>query len=108
MATLNAYLTKYGSLHGADLHKAKPDDLASGLFFSDGVWADEDPDYLLVGTAEITVSLKPREDVVKNQIAVLRKQQSDIRAMAEKESTRIEQQINSLLAIEGAANEVQA
>lgn len=107
MATINVYLTKYSSLRGADIHAATQDELAKGLWFT---WHEfkDDPDYVLVGTADVTVNLMPRADVVSTQIACLRKQQQTIRAESQAADMRIERQINSLLAIENAASEVQA
>lgn len=51
------------------------------------------------GEAEITITLRDRAEVVTEQIEQLRKQQNDILAKAEAESTRISQQIQNLLAI---------
>jgi len=59
-----------------------------------------------VGHADVTFTLLPRADVVTRQVACLRAEASKIKAEAGAAVTRIEAQINSLLAIEGAATEV--
>lgn len=101
MTTLNAYLTKYCGLNGVDVHTVDHDTLARCLNFTSHKF-DNDPEWVLVGTAEVTVTLMPRADVVNTQVAVLRKQAENIKAEAGAAVTRIEQQINSLLAIENA------
>lgn len=105
MTTLNAYLTKYSILKGTDLHAESHDRLADGLWVTPHDYSN-DPDYLLVGTAEVQITLMPRADVVNTQVVALRRQAENIKAEAGVAVMRIEQQINSLLAIEGAATEV--
>lgn len=56
-------------------------------------------EYMLVGEAEITITLFPHEDVLKGAVSGLRAQQKKVVADAQAESTRIERQIQSLLAI---------
>ena len=105
MTTLNAYLTKYSSLKSADLHAQTHDTLARELWLSPHDHTD-DADYVIVGTADVQVHLMPRADVINTQVASLRQQAENIKAEAGVAVMRIEQQINSLLAIEGAATEV--
>ena len=64
-----------------------------------------DGSYIVVGTAEVTVHLHDREEVTRNAVVALRTQQQAVRANAEAEAQRIEERIQSLLAI---TNEVQA
>lgn len=61
--------------------------------------------WIAIGTAEITVTVNDHEALLKTQIDALRKAQKAIEAEASAKSTRIEQQIQSLLAIgyEGAS-----
>lgn len=105
MTTLNVYLTKYSARRSDDLHAVGADKLADGLFFTAHTFSN-DADYVLVGTAKVTISLLPRAEVVSTQLKALREQQQTIRAEAHVAAQRIEQAINSLLAIEGAASEV--
>lgn len=60
--------------------------------------------WISIGTAEITVTVNDHEALLKTQINALREAQRAIEAEASAKSTRIEQQIQSLLAIvyEGA------
>jgi hypothetical protein len=104
MTTLNAYLSKYSGLRGTDLHKVEPDELARGLWFTTHDYGN-DKDYVLVGTAEVTVTLMPQDAIVSTQIVALRAQQDNIKATAYAQTVEIERQIQSLLAI---TNEVQA
>ena len=99
MSKLNAYLPKYSSLAGADLHAATHDQLANNLTFSNGDWIKTDADYALVGTVEVTVTLLPREEAVQRHVVALRAQQANIRAAAHAQTVELERQINSLLAI---------
>ena len=101
---LYAYMNRWCELRGQDLHTLPHDKLES-LHFNRHDWTN-DPDYTLVGHAEVQVTLLPRAECVGRQVATLRAQQQKLRAESEAQVTRIEQQINSLLCIEGAATEV--
>jgi hypothetical protein len=103
---LNCYLSEYSSLRGQDLSKCTPEQLAKGLHHTSHFFSDMN--YVLVGHADVTVTLLPRGEAINRQVVSLRKQQTKIRAEAQAAANRIEQQINSLLAIEGAATEVSA
>ena len=59
--------------------------------------------YISVGTAELTVKVSTREDITRNAVAGLRKQQQAVRAEAEQSAQRIERQIQQLLAITNEA-----
>lgn len=106
MTTLNAFLTKYSDLAGHDLATCSQEELGKGLWTT-SLEYDNDPSYVHVGFVDATFTLLPRADVVNRQIAALRQEQQRVRAEAAVSDTRIEAQINSLLAIEGAATEVQ-
>lgn len=56
--------------------------------------------YIMVGTAAIEITLFPKKEVTNRAVASLRKQQKHVLATAQAEATRIEGQIQSLLAIE--------
>ena len=57
------------------------------------------PEWIKVGTAEITVTLSTDADITNSAIAALRAEQQTIRADAEVNVQQIEQRIQSLLAI---------
>ena len=56
--------------------------------------------YVMVGTAEITVTLLDRKDMTVGAEKSLRAEKAKILAEAQREATRIEERIQSLLAIE--------
>ena len=108
MSTLNVYLSKYSGLNSETLHAATHDEMVRDLIVSprDYTTGSLTGDYVLVGTAEVQITLKPRADVVAGQVAALRKQIEDERRDSGVRLLRLEQRINSLLCIEGAAQEV--
>ena len=55
--------------------------------------------YFHVGSASVEISFMPRDEVTTGAVAALRRRQEAIVAAAQLESTRIEQQIQTLLAI---------
>jgi len=58
-------------------------------------------DYILLGTSEeITVPLISREDAVNKQVEALRAERQRVLAESQRRADEIEQQIQSLLAIE--------
>lgn len=65
-------------------------------------WEDS---HICVGTAEITLTLKPADQMAEAQITTLRAAKKKVLADAQMEATNIERQIQTLLAI---ANEVPA
>jgi len=102
MSTLNVYWSRYGSTLSADkLDGADQDTLANNLICWKPGHAPDD--WVLVGTAEVHITLLPRAEVISAQVESLRKQQAEIRADAEVKATRIEQQIQQLLCIENSA-----
>ena len=58
--------------------------------------------YIMVGTANIEITMLPQKDVTSRAIATLKAQKEDVLAKARAEATRIEGQIQSLLAITNA------
>ena len=106
MTTLNVYLSKYSVHRNADLATLDHETLASDLYITCHEF--KDTDYLLVGTAEVAVTLLPRADVLNGQIKNLRAQIEETRREAGVKVLQLERQINSLLAIEGAAQEIAA
>lgn len=61
-------------------------------------WSEDG--YVMVGTAEITVTLLDRKDMTVGAVKSLRAKKAKILAEAQREATRIEERIQSLLAIE--------
>lgn len=55
--------------------------------------------YILVGTANIEIELLPQKEMTTSAVASLRKQKASVLATAQMEATKIEAQIQSLLAI---------
>lgn len=98
MSTLNVYLTEYSALNRRDIYAVSEQELADGVWFSP---RDSAPDnWVLVGTAEVHITLLPRAEVVSAQVEALREQQAEIRADAEVKANRLEKQIQKLLCIE--------
>lgn len=62
-----------------------------------------DSNWVRVGTAQVKVTLDTRDSVLVRQVASLRAKQTALRAETEQECTRIEQRIQSLLAITNEA-----
>ena len=101
--TLTAYLTN-GIYKPAELSSMSPAELATTLFYSSADCSNI-AHWIAVGTANVTVTLKPHDERVAEAIAALRKAQSLMLAKAQAESTRMDAEIGKLLAI---TNEVTA
>ncbi|MFN3731326.1 hypothetical protein [Comamonas testosteroni] len=65
------------------------------------VWANDG--WVVVGKARIEIDLIERDTMTANAVATLRKQKEAVIAAAQMEATRIEGQIQSLLAITNEA-----
>lgn len=101
-ATLGVYISKYSELTPANIHNASNEDLAKGT----ALFAFNGPkEWTRVGTAQVTFSLDCYQDMVASKVQALCAEQKEVLAEAQATSTRIEEQIQSLLAI---ANEVPA
>lgn len=61
-------------------------------------WANDG--YILVGMARIEIELLPQKEITTKAVVTLRQQKKQVLAAAQAEATRIEGQIQSLLAIE--------
>jgi hypothetical protein len=93
---LKAYLSPYAVLKPHELHGAKPEQLAQNLTF----WAECLVDgYTHVGEVEATVHLHNESDIVGAKVESLRATQTELRARCEREATRLEGEIQSLLSI---------
>lgn len=99
-ATTIAWVTNPREL-GAVCDPENTDDrLINSLVFSDCDSMDKGSNpWFRVGTAEITVTLVDKQQVSLNAVDALRSEQKSVRAEAERRSTEIERQIQSLLAI---------
>jgi allophanate hydrolase subunit 2 len=76
-----------------------PDRIVNDLAYSHPTIDMTTSGWIAIGTAEITVTVNDHEALLKTQIDALRRTQKAIEAEASAKSTRIEQQIQSLLAI---------
>ena len=92
--TVKAWATEYSEFNPRALDKATTDMLS----FTNGDMAKHG--YTLVGEAEITVKLMDHDTLIGNKVEALRAEAANIRAEATMKCTRIEEQINQLLAIE--------
>ena len=97
MATLTAYLA-HSYLTPADLIGKSPDALAAALSLAGDNMIGH-PGWVKVGTAEVAVTLDSQDEIIVNTIAALRKAKRELLATAEAESTRLEGEIQKLLAI---------
>ena len=61
-------------------------------------WAKDG--YIMVGKAHIEIELLPQKEITTKAVVTLRQQKEQVLATAQAEATRIEGQIQSLLAIE--------
>lgn len=100
-ATLHAWLDKYSSIEG--LFDSSAEAVVAALTYTRSAPDDDSyfkrEGYTHIGTAEITVTLPARDEVVSNKVAALRAERQAVLVKAEAESQEIEKQIQSLLAI---------
>lgn len=92
-AKTKAWLTEYSTLSPKDLL----DGCISGVAYH--VADMKSAGWTLIGDAEITIALIDEKEMVDNKVAALREEVKAIRAEATAKATRIESQIQSLLAI---------
>lgn len=98
-STALAFVSPHSHISPTDL--AKPESITGMVFVAEDAvdyWTKDG--YTQVGTAQITVELLDRDQMVSNKIEALRSQAVNIRAEATAKVTKIEGQINQLLAIE--------
>ena len=91
--TIGAWMTPYNTLTAEQLRDEK---CIRSLQYTEHNMA---PEWIKVGTAEITVTLATAADITNSAITALRAEQQTIRADAEVKAQQIEQRIQSLLAI---------
>ena len=100
-ATLHAWLSPYHSIEGLFDQPSKG--VVSALTYSveapGGGGFCEREGYTYMGTAEVTVAIGSRTEIVMSKVQGLKAQQQLILANAQAQATRIEGQIQKLLAI---------
>ncbi len=90
--TMGAWLTDYRATKSAD-----PSDIEN-LSFTPYDMADEG--WVKVGEAEITVTMRDKNEIIDEQVSVLKEAKRRIQAESVARVTQIDAQIQSLLAIE--------
>lgn len=103
--TQGAYVSRRSGFNPAKPEEAKLEALSLFRLEEDGsdnpYWAKEG--YIRVGTAKVEVEFMAPKEVTTNAVTALRKQKDAVLATAQFEATKIEQQIQSLLAITNEA-----
>ena len=90
--TMGAWLTDYCATNSAD-----PSDIEN-LSFTPYDMADKG--WVKVGEAEITVTMRDKNEIIDEQVSVLKEAKRRIQAESVARVTQIDAQIQSLLAIE--------
>lgn len=102
--TLNAFVTEYrqesyaSKLQSVKSGNGDANDLIDVISFSDMDMSGKG--WTKIGTAEITVTFDDDDTVRDNLVSGLKAKKAEILATAQDEATRIEEKIQSLLAIE--------
>lgn len=94
--TVGVWLTRSCGIGPTDLKDGEDAALVRGFTFTH---IDMAPDWTRIGNAELKITLAPNDAIVTDAIASLRAEQTRLRAEAERKSTDIERQIQTLLAI---------
>lgn len=100
-----ALVSKYTRFDPANPEKTAADEfsiVSKDSLTKEGALLDEwaKDGYIMVGTARIEIELLPAKEMTAKAVSTLRKQKEQVLATAQAEATRIEGQIQSLLAIE--------
>ena len=96
--TLNVVASQYCGFTPTDYATADGQTLAQGLAY----WPTHftlDSGYSKVGTAEVTITLHDPDDLIANKVEALRAEKQQTLADAQAKATRLERQIQQLLAI---------
>lgn len=96
--TLNVLVSQCCGLTPQDLETADPEKVAHSLAYWPTHWA-VDNGYSIVGSAEVAVTLHDTDTVLANKVEALRAEQAATLAEAQAKATKIERQIQQLLAI---------
>ena len=91
--SIDVWMTPYNTLTAEELRDPK---CVRSLQFSA---YNMSPEWIKVGTAEVVLTLATDADITNGAITALRAEQQTIRADAEAKAQRIEQRIQTLLAI---------
>ena len=97
-AALSVLTSPYSSLTPEDFATAPADRIASGVVF----WTPEcgiPEGYSLVGAGEITFTLHDRDSIIASKVEALKAEKTQTLAEAQAKATRLESQIQQLLAI---------
>ena len=93
---LKAYLNPYASIKAHEVAAATAQQLERNVYITSH---EPGADYTLIGDVEARLHLHGHSDIVGNKVAALRQMQIEMRARAQKEDTRLEGEIQSLLSI---------
>lgn len=96
--TLNVVASQYCSFTPTDYATADGQTLAQGLAY----WPTHftlDSGFSKVGTAEVTITLHDPDELIGNKVAALKAEKAQTLADAQAKATRLESQIQQLLAI---------
>lgn len=96
-ATLTAYATEYCSLTPQDYAEKAGQAIAERLSFAR--FGAVPKGWSVVGTAEVTITLPDADTLIANKVEALRAEKGKVMAEAGAAVTRIERQIQQLLAI---------
>jgi len=94
--TLQAWLTGGTSLSDFDFEDITDNSLATIEYYNGDM---SEHGWLLVGSADITVTFHDEDEVLGRQVALLTAAKAKILAKATADATRIEEKIQSLLAL---------
>jgi hypothetical protein len=96
--TITAWLTKHSRLTPEQIANATGEQLVDSLSFTNLDMATQG--YTKVGTATIEFDLIDRQEMIDNKVVALRAELQGVKADAQVKVQRLEEQLQSLLAIE--------
>ena len=94
--TTKAWLTENSAAGPQDIAEGNPQLIQAAAYSMHDMTS---AGWVLVGTAEVTLTVDDMDTVVTNQVAALRAQITNVRAEAENKATQLERQVQQLLAI---------
>ena len=100
--TLNVWMSSSAYSQPSDLQKLDGEELVDLLYFQNADMSSYG--WTRVGTAEVIITLDDCKTCTANQVAILQRQLTEMRAEHQQAQNRLTKQIQELLAI---ANEVQ-
>lgn len=103
--TKGVYIGKHSNFDPSKPEKSRLEELSLFSLGEDGsddkFWIEEG--YIRVGIAKVEVEFMPLQEVTTTAVTALRRQKDAVLAKAQLEATKIEQQIQTLLAITNEA-----